>query len=60
MAADGRVPRVSPERDDDLRKLPLYLHGIGLEHLLTRHFDGVFISPFERGRSAFAQLRSSN
>lgn len=35
--------------DDDLRKLPLRLRKAGLERLLTRRPEGIFVNPFERG-----------
>jgi bifunctional non-homologous end joining protein LigD len=37
------------EGDDDLRKLPLSMRKTGLERLLARRPEGIFVNPFERG-----------
>jgi ATP-dependent DNA ligase len=37
------------EGDDDLCRLPLHLRKTGLERLLARRPEGVFINPFECG-----------
>jgi hypothetical protein len=39
------------EGDDNLRKLPLHLRKISLERLLARRPEGIFVNPFERGKS---------